>query len=122
MCSWIDLAVISAYLVGTTILGSSFYFRKGSGDAKTFMAGGGRIPGWALALSIFATYVSSISFLALPAKAYLTTWWAVQSVLSGGMLGLFLLGAFARQTRRKRVILATVLGLVAVLWIVEDGI
>ena len=74
MNSWIDLAVIAAYLVGTTLFGCSFYFRKGSGDAKTFMAGGGRIPGWVLALSIFATYVSSISFLALPAKAYLTNW------------------------------------------------
>ena len=74
MKSWIDLAVVAAYLVGTTLFGCSFYFRKGAGDAKTFMAGGGRIPGWALSLSVFATYVSSISFLALPAKAYLTNW------------------------------------------------
>jgi SSS family solute:Na+ symporter len=74
MNSWIDLIVIAAYLVGTTLFGCSFYFRKGSGDAKTFMAGGGKIPGWVLALSIFATYVSSISFLALPAKAYLSNW------------------------------------------------
>lgn len=74
MSSWIDLAVIAAYLVGTTLFGCSFFFRRGSGDAKTFMSGGGRIPGWVLALSIFATYVSSISFLALPAKAYLSNW------------------------------------------------
>jgi len=74
MSSWVDLAVIVAYLVGTTLFGCSFYFRKNSGGAKMFMAGGGRIPGWVLALSIFATYVSSISFLALPAKAYLSNW------------------------------------------------
>ena len=74
MNSWVDIAVIVAYLVGTTVFGCSFYFRNGSGDANTFMAGGGRIPGWVLALSIFATYVSSISFLALPAKAYLSNW------------------------------------------------
>ena len=74
MSSWVDLAVIAAYLVGTTLFGCSFYFRKGSEDARTFMAGSGRIPGWVLALSIFATYVSSISFLALPAKAYLSNW------------------------------------------------
>ena len=70
----IDLAIIVAYLVGTTLFGCSFYFRKDSGNARNFMAGGGRIPGWVLALSIFATYVSSISFLALPAKAYLSNW------------------------------------------------
>ena len=74
MKSWIDIAVIVAYLAGTTLFGCSFFFRKGSDDARTFMAGGGRLPGWAIALSIFATYVSSISFLALPAKAYLTNW------------------------------------------------
>ena len=74
MNSWVDLSVIAAYLVGTTLFGCSFYFRKGADDAKTFVAGGGRIPGWVLALSIFATYVSSISFLALPAKAYLANW------------------------------------------------
>lgn len=71
----LDLAVIAAYLVGTTVFGCSFYFRRGSGGAADdFTKGGGRLPGWALALSVFATYVSSISFLALPAKAYLESW------------------------------------------------
>ena len=70
--SGIDIAVIVAYFVGITLFGCSFYFRRGSNDAREFVEGGGRIPGWALALSVFATYVSSISFLALPAKAYLT--------------------------------------------------
>ena len=67
----VDIAVIIAYFVGVTLFGCSFYWRKGANDAREFVEGGGRIPGWALALSIFATYVSSISFLALPAKAYL---------------------------------------------------
>ena len=70
--SAVDIAVIVAYFVGITLFGCSFYWRKGANDSREFMEGGGRIPGWALALSIFATYVSSISFLALPAKAYLT--------------------------------------------------
>jgi len=30
MTSWIDLAVIVAYLVGATLFGCSFFFRKGS--------------------------------------------------------------------------------------------
>jgi len=72
--SVIDLAVIAVYLVGIVLFGCSFYFKKGSKDANTFMSGGGKIPTWAIALSIFATQVSSISFLALPAKAYLTNW------------------------------------------------
>ncbi len=73
----VDLVIIAAYLIGTTLFGCSFYFRKGQGGksaAEEFTKGGGRLPGWALALSIFAAYVSSISFLALPAKAYLESW------------------------------------------------
>ena len=72
--SGIDAAVVIIYLIGITLFGCSFYFRSGGKDARAFSTGGGRIPGWAIALSIFATQVSSISFLALPAKAYLTNW------------------------------------------------
>ncbi len=76
MRSWIDLAIIAAYLVGTTLFGCSFFFRKGKGDgARTFMTGGGHLPTWAIALSVFATHVSSISFLALPEGAYDKNWW-----------------------------------------------
>ncbi|MBM3892722.1 MAG: sodium:solute symporter, partial [Verrucomicrobia bacterium] len=38
------------------------------------MAAGRKVPGWAVGLSIFGTYVSSISFLALPSKAFATNW------------------------------------------------
>ena len=76
MNSAIDLAVITVYLLGTVIFGCSFFFRKKNGDgASDFMTGGGRIPTWAIALSVFATHVSSISFLALPEGAYATNWW-----------------------------------------------
>jgi len=67
----IDLAIIIVYLIGTTLFGCSFFFRrKGADGAKDFMTGGGRLPTWAIALSVFATHVSSISFLALPEGAY----------------------------------------------------
>src|SRR5207249_6404804 len=32
------------------------------------------LPGWAVGLSLFGTYVSSISFIALPGKAYKSNW------------------------------------------------
>lgn len=74
--NWIDLVVILVYLVGTTFFGCSFMFRKkgGGGDSEGFTTGGGRLPTWTVALSIFATHVSSISFLGIPAKAFLTNW------------------------------------------------
>jgi len=61
--------------MGTTLFGCSFLFKKGGGgDADGFTTGGGRLPTWTVALSIFATHVSSIAFLGLPAKAFLTNW------------------------------------------------
>ena len=69
--NWIDLSIVVVYLIGTTLFGCSFFFRKKEGDgAKNFMTGGGKLPTWAIALSVFATHVSSISFLALPEGAY----------------------------------------------------
>jgi SSS family solute:Na+ symporter len=70
----LDLIIIAVYLIGVTLFGCSFYFRKGQDNSDSFMSGGGRLPSWAIGLSIFATFVSSIAFLALPAKAYLTNW------------------------------------------------
>ena len=68
----LDIVVIALYLIGTVSFGASFYFRsRSSGDYTT---GGGRIPAWVLGMSIFATFVSSISFLALPGKAYQADW------------------------------------------------
>ena len=70
----IDLLVFVAYMVGITLFGCSFYFRKGADKADAFTSGGGRLPAWAVGMSIFATFVSSISFLGLPAKAYVGNW------------------------------------------------
>ncbi len=72
--NWVDIGVIILYLIGITAFGCSFYFRKGGRSAKAFMVGGGNIPNWVVSLSLLATFISSISFLALPAKAYLTNW------------------------------------------------
>ena len=48
--SWIDIAVIGVCFVGVTAFGCSFYFKKGSNVAESFVVGEGRIPGWVLAL------------------------------------------------------------------------
>ncbi len=68
----IDLAVLVLYVVGVTALGCWFVRRGGS--SEHFMAAGRSLPGWAVGLSIFGSYVSSISFLANPGKAYADNW------------------------------------------------
>lgn len=73
--SRIDLAIIALYLLATVGFGCAFFFRGRGAGAKHFMTGGGRLPTWAIALSVFATHVSSISFLALPEGAFDRNWW-----------------------------------------------
>lgn len=70
--STIDIVIFIAYLLGIVLFGSSFYRKNKS--AAAFTLGNNKIPAWVISLSIFATFVSSISYLALPGQAYLTNW------------------------------------------------
>jgi SSS family solute:Na+ symporter len=68
----IDLIVFLVYMAGIVLFGCSFFFKNRS--SEQFTQGGGKIPAWVVGMSIFATFVSSISFLALPGKAYQSNW------------------------------------------------
>jgi SSS family solute:Na+ symporter len=72
----IDLLVVLAYALGITVFGTFFYRRAASPEG--FMVARHRLPTWVVGMSIFATYLSSITFLALPGKAYAADWspWA----------------------------------------------
>lgn len=68
----LDLVVFAIITLGNVLFGASFYFRNKT--SAQFTTGGGKLPAWVVGMSIFATFVSSISFLALPGKAYMTNW------------------------------------------------
>ena len=67
-----DLVVFIIITFGNVLFGASFYFRNKTSDQ--FTSGGGKLPAWVVGMSIFATFVSSISFLALPGKAHISNW------------------------------------------------
>ncbi len=67
-----DLAVLALYLVGVTGFGCWFYSRNR--NSERYMSAGRSLPGWAVGLSIFGSYVSSISFLANPGRSYAGNW------------------------------------------------
>ncbi|NLO71324.1 MAG: sodium:solute symporter [Porphyromonadaceae bacterium] len=69
---FIDYVIFLLFTLGTIIFGSSF-IRKNK-NVSDYTSGSGNIPGFVVGISIFATYVSSISFLALPGNAYLSNW------------------------------------------------
>lgn len=56
------------------IMGVGVYFAKRQKSADDYFKAGGRIPGWAAGFSVFATTLSSITFMSIPAKAYTDDW------------------------------------------------
>ena len=70
--SLLDLIVFIDLTFGNVILGASFFFKNKT--SAQFTSGGGKLPAWIVGMSIFATFVSSISFLALPGKAFMSNW------------------------------------------------
>jgi len=68
----LDIVVFFIFTVGTILFGASFV-RKNK-NVSDYTSGGGNMPGFIVGMSIFATFVSSISFLALPGSAYLGNW------------------------------------------------
>ncbi len=67
-----DKLILAGYFLGMIALGACF--RKRSGTPEGFMIASGRLPGWAVGLSILGTFVSSVTFLAYPGQAYNTNW------------------------------------------------
>ena len=69
---FVNYTIIVVYLIIMVIIG--FVFSSRNKDTGDFFRGGGRIPWWAMGISIFATALSSITFLSMPAKAFATDW------------------------------------------------
>lgn len=69
---WLNWTVLAIYLLAMLLLG--FYFMKKEQGGDDFFKGGGRIPWWAAGISIYATMLSAITYMAYPAKAYATNW------------------------------------------------
>lgn len=76
----IDIIVFLTYTIGIALFGSSFF--KKSRTSSSFTLGNNDIPRWVVTMSIFATFVSSISYIALPGKAFQSNWNAFAFSLS----------------------------------------
>jgi len=96
--SLIDAVVFFVLVAGSVAFGASFFFRNKT--SAQFTTGEGKIPAWAIGMSIFATFVSSISFLALPGKAYATNWNAFAFSLSIPIASIAAVKLFVPHYRR----------------------
>lgn len=68
----IDLIIFIVFTGGIVVFGCSFF--KGKTSSDEFTSAGRSLPGWVVGMSIFSTYVSSISYLGYPSKAFSSDW------------------------------------------------
>ena len=71
----IDYLAIAGYMA--IIVGVGVYFARREKTTEDYFLAGRRIPWWAAALSIFSTYLSAITFMSIPAKAFNANWLTV---------------------------------------------
>lgn len=68
----IDYCIIILFLMVTIYFG--FRFSKKQKSTQSYFAANGKIPSWAIGMSILATLISSITFLAYPGEGYSSNW------------------------------------------------
>ena len=69
---WIDYIIVLVSILAA--IGTGVWFAHRQKDTSQYFAGGGKIPAWAVGISIFATLISSVTFLAYPGAAYADNW------------------------------------------------
>ena len=73
----VDFGIINYSILGIYILlliGMGYYFSRRENLTDEFFLAGQRIPWWAAGMSIYATQLSAITFIAIPAVAFSTNW------------------------------------------------
>jgi len=96
----LDLVVVAVYLLGTVGLGMRFLRR--SGTTEGFTVGSRSIPAWAVGLSVLGVFVSSLSFVGNPGKAYTDNWAPFLFALTVPLVALIAGRVFIPLYRKRR--------------------
>jgi SSS family solute:Na+ symporter len=83
----LDYLVVFVYL--TVIVAIGGYFARKQNSTDEYFTGGRNIPAWALGMSLLATVISSVTFLAYPGEGYASNW---IRLVQGIMVPISLLG------------------------------
>ena len=68
----IDTLILVLYAV--ILVGMGIYFLRKSNTSEEFMVAGRGIPAWAAGIAVMSAYTSSISYIAVPGKAFDSNW------------------------------------------------
>ena len=96
----LDWFVVIAYLASMLGMGLYFYLREKRHSTSDFFVGGRTIPFWAAGISLYAANTSSISYIAIPAKAFETNWQYLTNNLIG-VLGLMFVAVWIVPLLRR---------------------
>ncbi len=69
---FVDYAIVAISMIFFVLFGASFSRKQVSTDK--YFAAGGNLPAWAIGLSILATLISSVTFLAYPGEGFASNW------------------------------------------------
>lgn len=100
LLKWLDWIVIGVYLTSMLGIGLYFYLRQKRNSTADFFVGGRTIPFWAAGVSLYAANTSSISYIAIPAKAFETNWQYLTNNLVA-VLGLMFVAAWVVPVLRR---------------------
>lgn len=68
----LDITIIVIYLI--SMVGVGIYFSRKNRSSEQYTKASGAIPGWAIGLSLYATFLSSNTFLGVPGKSFGGNW------------------------------------------------
>jgi SSS family transporter len=98
---WLDYSALGLYFAALVYIG--IYCSRREANTEVYFLGGGRIPWWALGISIFGTSLSSITYLAIPANAYATNWVGFLSNTCIVLVAPFVVWLYVPRYRRANV-------------------
>ncbi|MDR1789465.1 MAG: sodium:solute symporter [Opitutaceae bacterium] len=94
----LNYTALAAYLLA--VFGVGVWFTRQNKNTDDFFRGGQSVPWWAVGVSIFATMLSSITYMSMPAKAYAGDWTLVLQNLPIFLLAPVVIGLFLPVYRR----------------------
>jgi SSS family solute:Na+ symporter len=98
---WPGVVVIAVYLTGVLILG--FRFARRQTSTEEYFVARRAVPGWAMGLSLFATIITSITFIAYPGNGFAGNWAelvpGIMALVAFAIAGTVVIPFFRRKVR-----------------------
>ena len=98
----IDTSILIIY--GLILVGMGVYFFRKTKTSEQFMVAGRGIPAWAAGLAVMSAYTSSISYIAVPGKAFDSNWHPLIFALSAIPVVWFVTKYVVPYYRKKNII------------------